>query len=122
MPLPGIVLQVEDGIGGARVTVARLADRARVEDGPWSQGHLRNFLRHPQLGGIGGIGQVVEHGQVGVTHEAIGGVEEFEADGGSAGVEQVFPHRAEGAAVHQGDVFEIQTIGQVASDTPCWLG
>src|SRR4030042_344096 len=48
-----------------------------------------------------------------MTHETIGGIEEFIADGGSTGVKQVFPYGTERAAMHQGDVFEVHSLRQV---------
>src|SRR4030042_795511 len=111
VPLPGVVGQVQDGVSSARVSVTRLTDRARVEDGAWSKGHLGDMLWHDQLGDDPGIRQMIKDGQVGMTHEAIGGIEEFKTNGGSAGVQQVFPYRAVGAAMHQGNEFEIYSLG-----------
>ena len=113
MPFPGVVGQVQDGVGGARVTVTRLTDRTRVEDGARSEGHLGNALGYDQLGGQAVIRQVIKDRQVGVTHEAIRGIEEFKTDRGSASVEQVFPYRAVGAAMHQSDKFEVHAFLQV---------
>ncbi len=113
VPLPSVISRVQDGVSGARVAVARLTDRARVEDGTRGEGHLGDVFGHDQLGGKAVIRQVIQHGQVGVTHEAVGSFVEFKADGGRAGVKQVFPDGLERATMHQGDELELDPVRQI---------
>jgi len=113
VPSPGVVGQVDDGIRGARVTIARLPHRARVENGARGQGHLGDAIGHDELGDIPVVRQVIHHRQVGVPHKAVGSGEVLEADGGGAGVEQVFPDGLIRAAMYDGDIVHIQPLGEI---------
>ncbi len=94
--------QVQDGIGGARVTVTGLAHAAGVDDQPLlCQCDGFPVLRPVQHRGLVGGGLHGQHRYVGVSHQAVAGLLPCQVGLSRLWPQDVLPDRVAQAAVHE---------------------
>jgi hypothetical protein len=100
--LPGMGFGVENGVRGARVAVARLADRTGVQDRPSVQLERFSHARRFQADAVALFIQQEHALDVRVSHETPVGIEIIEVQARREGVDDVLPHRVARAAVRHG--------------------
>jgi len=101
---PGFGFRVEDSVSRARVTVARLADRARVQDRAFGQGHRLSNARRVQRDAIALLVQLEHALDVGMSYKTPVGIEEIKIQTGGECINDVLPDRVTWAAVRHGDI------------------